>query len=335
MAETFQLIDQDLQDAFDALVEAELAQVKEPSDEKYVNPVTPNSAYVSSYTVEALWARTYLLRGEGYWQDAIDKADDVIGAGTWTLTPYTSYPQLWSNDMGTELIFRPYVADVRYTEADGVSSIGGAWISADGRNADYLPTYGCYTLYDQSEVAGSFNDVRLSCYFNQWTIQYHGTGYKSIVFYKFPGNELLNKFSNVVKNMPKLFRLSELYLIKAEAAYELGDEGTANDALLELRSNRMLEPPTDTYSGIELRDQIRLERTRELVGEGFRMSDLRRWNLGFVRVTNFPGYSNATLYRELDKNVTYTIGDHRYVWPIPQDEIETNPQISKEQNPGY
>ena len=135
--------------------------------------------------------------------------------------------------------------------------------------------------------------------------------------------------------MPKLFRLSELYLIKAEAAYELGDEGTANQALQDLRAQRMLTPPTESYSGTTLRDEIRLERTRELMGEGFRMSDLRRWNLPFHRVTGFPGYNTDALIRDLDKNVAYTAGDHRYVWPIPQDEIETNPQIAGQQNPGY
>ncbi len=326
MAETFALIDKDLKEAFDALVEFEQIDG---------SAIAQNSAYVSSYTVEALWARTYLLRGEGYWQEAINKADDVIYAGTWSLTPYAAYSQLWSDDQGSELIFRPYVADAGYTEAAGVSSTGGAWLSTDGRTADYLPTYGCYTTYDQSVVSGNPNDVRLACFFNEWNLQYHGSTYPAIVFYKYPGNSALNRMDNALKNMPKLFRLSELYLIKAEAAYELGDVNTANQALMDLRAQRMLTPPTDTYSGDLLRDEIRLERTRELMGEGFRMSDLRRWNLGFHRVTGFPGYNTDALIRELDKNVAYTVGDHRYVWPIPQDEIETNPQIAGQQNPGY
>ena len=27
--------------------------------------------------------------------------------------------------------------------------------------------------------------------------------------------------------------------------------------------------------------------------------------------------------------------DHQWLWPIPQDEIESNPQIKGQQNPGY
>ena len=37
---------------------------------------------------------------------------------------------------------------------------------------------------------------------------------------------------------------------------------------------------------------------------------------------------------------TYTVfhrgwGDHRYVWPIPQEEIDSNPNIANQQNPQY
>ncbi len=330
MAKTFELIDKDLQDAFDALVEYEQLDN---------SAIAQNSAYISSYTVEALWARTYLLRGQGFYESAIEKADDVINSGKWTLTPYATYSQLWSDDQGSELIFRPYISDAGYTEAAGVASTGGAWISSDGRNSDYLPTYSCYSIYDQTpvELGGQTmpNDIRSKSYFSEWKISYHGTSYTAQVFCKYPGNPVLNRMDNALKNMPKLFRLSELYLIKAEAAYELGFEDEANDALAEVRKNRMITPPTDFYSGDVLRDEIRLERTRELMGEGFRMSDLRRWGLGFSRVSNFPGYNISPLLRELDKTVAYTAGDHRFVWPIPQDEIETNPQIAGHQNPGY
>jgi hypothetical protein len=324
MAETFQLIDNDLQTAFDALVEYETYSSA---------AIAQNSAYISSYTVEALWARTYLMRGEGFYELAIEKADDVILEGTWTLTPYARYAALWNSDQGTEVIFRPYIADAGYSEAGGVASTGGAWLNSNYQEADYLPTYACYTTYDQSDP--NVNDVRLSCFFKEWNLAYHGTTYKAQVFYKYHGNPALNSASDALKNMPKPFRLSELYLIKAEAAWALGDEITANDALDAIRNQRILGYQAQTYSGDLLRDEIRLERTRELMGEGFRMSDLRRWGLGFSRVSNFPGYNLGAILRELDKNVVYTPGDHRYVWPIPQDEIETNPQIAGQQNPGY
>lgn len=151
-----------------------------------------------------------------------------------------------------------------------------------------------------------------------------------------PGNPVFDVTLQAIKNMPKILRLSEMYLIKAEAAQLSGQPEIANEALRDLRRARILGYNNPDYSGDELRDEIRLERTRELIGEGFRMSDLRRWGLGFKRNPNYPISSGMpALFRELDKNLSYSPGDHRLVWPIPQDEMETNPQIAGQQNPGY
>jgi hypothetical protein len=35
------------------------------------------------------------------------------------------------------------------------------------------------------------------------------------------------------------------------------------------------------------------------------------------------------------KNLSYAAGDYRFVWPIPSDEIQVNPQLEGQQNPGY
>ena len=76
---------------------------------------------------------------------------------------------------------------------------------------------------------------------------------------------------------------------------------------------------------------------KELIGEGFRLSDLRRWNLGFTRDGNygsgFPGMDGFII--ALGTQVVYTPGDYRYTWPIPSAEMETNPQLAGQQNPGY
>lgn len=323
MAETFQLIDEDLRIAFDNLAAWE--------DAGNTAAVTQNSAFISTYTVEALQARAALLRGEGFYQTALDKAEDVISAGVWTLTSRAQYTAMWTNDQGTEIIFRPYVAAAGNNENGGISSTGTAWLSTNGQEADYIPLYvNCLSLYDQSA------DIRFSAFFKVSDLKLNGLTKQAYVFNKYPGNPVFNVTLQAIKNMPKPFRLSEMYLIKAEAAQALNDEATANDALYDLRRARINRYTREDYTGDELRDEIRLERTRELIGEGFRMSDLRRWNLGFQRNPSFPVMASAaSLLRELDKNVSYQIGDHRYVWPIPNDEIETNPQIAGQQNPGY
>ena len=79
------------------------------------------------------------------------------------------------------------------------------------------------------------------------------------------------------------------------------------------------------------RTQSRCGRVRERDGEGHRMNDLKRWHMGFTRSAGQdpdlvqPGENYASCSREAD--------DPFFLWPIPTDEVQANPQI--EQNPAY
>ena len=82
--------------------------------------------------------------------------------------------------------------------------------------------------------------------------------------------------------------------------------------------------------------EIRDERHKELVAEGFRLVDLKRWGLGVERanayqdanLTMLPGANQTTA-------LTKSADDFRMVWPIPKAETDVNPQIKNQQNPGY
>lgn len=331
MAKTFEFIEEDLTEAYDGLVEWEQAGH---------NVAAANSAYVSSYTVEALWARAALLKRD--FDTAIEKAQNVIDAGIWTLTPYGQYAALWASDQGTELIFRPFFPNLVNTEQGAIASTGDAWLNSNGKESDYIPSYmNCLTMYDRTTVAvggqNRYKDVRVGTFFTQWNLKYQGTTSPAMVFTKYPGNAIFNSGRQEYKNMPKLFRLSELYLIVAEASYENNDEGTANTYLADLRTQRILGyDSSEEYSGTELRDEIRLERTRELIGEGFRMSDLRRWGLGFQRNPSYPiSPTLSRLFRRPEATLQYAPNYYRFVWPIPQAEMDVNPQLKGQQNPGY
>ena len=77
--------------------------------------------------------------------------------------------------------------------------------------------------------------------------------------------------------------------------------------------------------------EIRDERVRELFGEGQRLFDLKRWHIGFQRSAGQnpalmqPGANYVSCMRPAD--------DPFFLWPIPTDEVQANPQI--EQNPAY
>lgn len=320
MNEAFELINKDLNEAFDALVEFEKIDAS--------NCVS-NAPYLSSYAVAAFQSRIALLKKD--YTRAIDKANYVINSGKFPLTTFEdeAYYDMWINDEGSELIFVPFVNS---NESAYVGSNFNAfnYSTTYPTRVDYLPTYEALTAYEDGDIRfDSFFDVVPN-------MQFGPEKTSAYVFLKFPGNDALISGSNQYKNKPKPFRTSELYLIVAEAAYESNQPAVANKALNDLRAARIEGYEEETHSGINLRDNIRDERAKELIGEGFRMSDLRRWNLGFKRDGSWPGMpSIVAVYLQSNINVSFSPGDYRYVWPIPQHQFNVNPQLKGQQNPGY
>ena len=134
--------------------------------------------------------------------------------------------------------------------------------------------------------------------------------------------------------MPKVFRIAEMYLIAAEAYAKLGNITEGAKYLNKFEASRIQNYKSQTFANVdELMNEVKKERQREFIGEGVRFFDLKRWHQKTSRgipqqmnLCNLPGYSTTT-----GLNINY--GNNRYVWPIPQHEIDANPQIV--QNPGY
>lgn len=317
--ETYAQIEKDLAEAYTDLSAFENSASAEP--------IAPNAAYLNTNVVLALQARIALLKGE--YQTAISKAEEVINSGVYELTGRDKYPLIWTSDQGSELIFVPYA---NKEQSGGVSATGSTWISANLDAADYVAASNALDMYDK------VNDIRYDWFFEPRTLSVNGADVVAPCFVKYPGNPALNTGStNALKNLPKPFRLSELYLIVAEAAAASNQPDKANAALNAIRAKRIDRYQDQTYSGTDLMNQVRDERTKELIGEGFRISDLRRWQLGFSRSANYSGDYEETRSILLAPGIaiTYQPGYFRYVLPIPTGEMETNPQLKGQQNPGY
>lgn len=321
LAEIYAQIESDLTQAYTDLDAYEKSGVSGATAN-----MTSGAAYLSTYAVLALQARVALLKGD--YDTAINKAEAVI-AGPFTLANTDNYYDLWDVDRGTELIFVPYGDNAQNA---AIPATGSAWISNQDDVADYIPSASTLAMYDQ------FDDIRYDAFFATQSLTSEKV--PSPTFVKFPGNPEFNTGSNnALKNKPKPFRLSEIYLILAEAAAQSATPNPtkANSALNTLRKNRIFGYTDQTYSGATLIQEIRTERAKELIGEGFRLSDLRRWSLGFSRDINYTGNlaGAAAIIIPANAATTYKPGDYRYVLPIPTDEMETNPQLAGHQNPGY
>lgn len=95
-----------------------------------------------------------------------------------------------------------------------------------------------------------------------------------------------------------LMRVSEIYLINAEAKARLNDPDAVNK-LNELKASRSAKLAETTLSGQALLDAIWLERRKELWGEGFSLIDIIRNQQTVVR-KEYPG--TLIDYTYTDKN---------------------------------
>ncbi len=154
------------------------------------------------------------------------------------------------------------------------------------------------------------------------------------------------------KHYSAFFRYTELYLILAEAENEIGGpdykEGTstmsARDILRKIR-NRALSITVDNYldginNQIDMRKLIQNERRLELCFEGFRIWDLRRWDLpltetatGYSCTPTLVGVTTTNVYSKIDVETRmYEGGKFRYM-PLMYNELQKYPNLV--QNAGW
>lgn len=118
-------------------------------------------------------------------------------------------------------------------------------------------------------------------------------------------------------------RAAEMVLIEAEALARQNKNAEAATALKVLMANRQ----PDWNENIVTVDDVLLQRRIELWGEGFSYFDLKRNNLGIDR--NYEGSNHLAGYKKV-----VPAHDVRWLFQIPQSEIQENSLISEEdQNP--
>ncbi len=317
LADTYTYIDQNMTKAAGAL--------------KAV-PGSTGSLFLTSDAVSAMQARIALTKGD--YDNALKYSTSLITAAKYPLINNNeeAFNNLWTNDSGEECLMQLY-AD--YTLSSLPSSLSYGYISraADGKySPDYILEKWIVDLYDE-------NDIRFKTWLQKQTLTYGSIKGDAYILAKFPGNPKLQdskKPTSDYINKIKLFRIAEQYLIAAEAlARKGGNDALASKYLNDLREKRIKDYNRQDYSGTVLINEISKERTRELIGEGFRLLDIKRTKAGFERskAQNVDIISNAggtnTEFLKIDAS------NFRFLWPIPQAEIDSNPQIQNQQNNGY
>jgi starch-binding outer membrane protein, SusD/RagB family len=157
-----------------------------------------------------------------------------------------------------------------------------------------------------------------------------------------------------------VIRLAEVYLNYAEAVFERN--GSISDADLDKSLNLVrrrvntsmpkLSNALVTANGLDMRTEIRRERSIELLLEGFRVDDLKRWKTAEIEMpmnilgikwtgtrwqTRWVVNGNAPYPLDANGNIIFESSrvwqDKHYLLPIPTQQIALNPNLT--QNPGW
>jgi starch-binding outer membrane protein, SusD/RagB family len=261
---------------------------------------TSNAGFASVYALQAALAKYHLYNEN--WIEAEKSATSVISSKQFTLE--SEFETLVTDDFTDEAIF-----EVGYTLSDDPGtngSIGLNYIFAGRR--EMIPANQLVADLDSLNSSSNSRDRYFSIKFdinnlkgndNGWSVDKYGTGDQDN--------------NNVV-----VFRLAEMYLIRAEARAHLNNVSGAQQDINMLRS-RAKATLVGSVTQTQMLLIIEQERRYELAFEGHRWYDLVR-----------TGRANAVM-----SAFSPNWKDSYELWPIPQREILNNPALEGNQNPGY
>jgi hypothetical protein len=342
-------------------VESELLEVKDLLGE-------PGFSYpqADKATAWMLLARLYLnaevYTGEAMWAECEEYCDLVINSGQYSLAE--NYRQNFTADnnppFNPEMIFA--------WEQDGLNtrgSLGTTFIIKSSSDPVYLPSGPLHGLFNNPDWNGNrarkdflnvmvdtiatYGNVAIPAtdtFFstNPDTRIYmkhklsinipsstssgdYGVGVYKFTGYNLDGSEPVNYHRQYSCTDYPIFRLADAYLMRAESRHNLGD-GPGAAADINIIRERAFGNTSRNISAGQVTDQVLLdERGREFYFEGHRRTDL-------VRFDKFTGGDYVWVWKGGVKDGIAT-SSHLDIYPLPGDEVSTNPNYNNQNNPGY
>ena len=269
--------------------------------------------YLNVWSVKALLSRVYLYMNNN--EKALELAKEVMNnGGLYNLFTHDEYPTVW------ESLFEFYYT---LSEPDGGTGGEGApMVYADNvkdwNNLVLTKAFLDLLGEDPDDVRHALNCLPQKP--DEDILPEGSTGYPKYLN-KYPGKTGDNPQDNDIC----IIRLSEVYLNAAEAAFKLGGAENLKFSLDCLNAIVSRANPVKSVKESELSlERILKERRKELVGEGHAFFDAMRNGLSVNRTGGWHLASVADA-------AVITPSDPRVALPIPQAEIDANPNMV--QNP--
>ena len=282
-----------------------------------INPSATDNFYITQDAVQFIKARVLLFQGNASDYASIEAIANLILGGHPIITDFEGYAAFWADsNLAT-------VDEDVFTLFRGVNDnkIAGLFY-ANETNITGSPFFEMSNeLYDLYAA----DDIRKQVFIDNSSIL---TGDNRVLLIdKYPGSS-----SGLLSNNVKLFRSSEMLLIKAEVQARQGNLAGAAQTVRALRDARIAGTPAlpDYSAGLNVAlADIMLERRKELCYEGHRYLDIKRIgaeiNVGISRDPSDCGSFNAPC----DLSPT----SYLFTMPIPNSELNANNTI--QQNPNY
>lgn len=251
-----------------------------------------NNGHINYWAALALRARAYLYLGDN--QAALTDAKAVMASTEYSLYSIDEYTKVWGLTYTKESLFELTITTNYNAQRNSV----GYYCSSDGYGECAFETESDLYKY----LVANPTDVRSKL------IDEQDGANPGLYPAKYPGRD-----NNVYVNNPKIIRLSDVYLIAAEAALKTNQDAVSY--INALRKNRITN-----YTGVAsvTIDDILFERRVELFAEN---------SMAFDYWRNKKSIKNPFI-GEIKYN------DYRTIFPIPQTEIDLAPSILI-QNPVY
>ncbi|MDC6367614.1 MULTISPECIES: RagB/SusD family nutrient uptake outer membrane protein [Flavobacteriaceae] len=273
-------------------------------------PSTKSPARPAEGAARALLADVQLTQGN--FTGALTNLETVVNSGEYELMPTTAEVFGVANEGNAEILFEVQFASGFNADGNIEGSPAGSQFRPSGTTANAkghnLPTQ----AFIDSFEAG---DTRLD--------DYVAVDPDANPFYFSLKYEVSSTGANDGGSDHLIIRYADVLLKYAEALNENGRTGDAITQLNAVRARAGLGA-TSATSEEEVRTAIRQERRFELMGEGHRWFDLKRYGTAIEVMNAFFESTGATT--RIDQN--------NLLLPVPQSQIDTDPDFII-QNPGY
>lgn len=273
-----------------------------------------NTSYFNVVSTKAILARVALQKND--WQLAVSSASAVIASSGIELMSTANYISEWEkpNLPVSEVIFE--LTAPKASNSDLVSSTVATYyeitfLTSGNPPVRTVSTYGNYAASANLINLFAANDIRKNNFIIQSLRVKTTNGFVNRNFY------FTKKHQDNAGTL--VCRLSEMYLIQAEANARMNNTAVALNALNTVRNRSNLNSLTNTA---DIFEEIFLERRREMCFETFFLYDIARINKSVSR-------SDDCISALCNLNFP----NNRFVLPIPRSSINVNENMI--QNEGY